>query len=205
MAKASTRGFDAGREHLGYVYGQALLGAAEKAGVTEQVMGELDSLVDDVLKKLPKLRDVLSAPKVTAYEKERLIDKVLGGRASRVLAHGLKVMARHGRLDCIGDVRDAFHKLLNELRGRVEVIVRVATPIDDAQLKLIGDRLRAMLKKDVELKVQIRPEILGGIIVKVGDTLYDGSVVAKLDQMRVKALANSERELRQALDRFVAV
>ena len=47
--------------------------------------------------------------------------------------------------------------------------------------------------------------MLGGIVVKVGDTLYDGSVIAKLDQMRSKALVNTERELRQSLDRFVAV
>jgi F-type H+-transporting ATPase subunit delta len=202
MAEA-TRGFDAGREHLGHVYGQALLGAAEKAGVTEQVMAELDSLVDDVLEKLPNLRDVFAAPKVTAEEKERILDKILGG-ASRVLLQGLKVMARHGRLDCVRDVRLAFRKLLNELRGRVEVLVRVATPISDAQLSQIADKLRGMLKKDVDIKMEVRPEILGGIIVKVGDTLYDGSVIAKLDQMRSKALANTEKELRTALERFVA-
>jgi F-type H+-transporting ATPase subunit delta len=202
MAEA-TRGFDAGREHLGHVYGQALLGAAEKAGVTEQVMAELDSLVDDVLEKLPNLRNVFAAPKVTAEEKERILDKILGG-ASRVLLQGLKVMARHGRLDCVRDVRLAFRKLLNELRGRVEVLVRVATPISDAQLSQIADKLRGMLKKDVDIKMEVRPEILGGIIVKVGDTLYDGSVVAKLDQMRSKALVNTEKELRAALERFVA-
>ena len=202
MAQA-TRGFDAGREHLGHVYGQALLGAAGKAGVTEQVMAELDSLVDDVLEKLPNLRNVFAAPKVTAEEKERILDKILGG-ASRVLLQGLKVMARHGRLDCVRDVRLAFRKLLNELRGRVEVLVRVATPISDAQLSQIADKLRGMLKKDVDIKMEVRPEILGGIIVKVGDTLYDGSVVAKLDQMRSKALVNTEKELRAALERFVA-
>ena len=203
MAEA-TRGFDAGREHLGHIYGQALLGAAEKAGVTEQVMAELDSLVDDVLEKLPSLRDVLSAPKVSVEDKERFIDKALGGRTSQTLISGLKVMARHGRLDCIRDVRKAFRKLLNELRGRVEVLVRVATPISDAQLGQIADKLRGMLKKDVDIKMEVRPEILGGIIVKVGDTLYDGSVIAKLDQMRSKALANTEKELRAALERFVA-
>lgn len=203
MAEA-TRGFDAGREHLGQIYGQALIGAAEKAGVTEQVMAELDSLVDDVLEKLPSLRDVLSAPKVSVEDKERFIDKALGGRASPTLISGLKVMARHGRLDCIRDVRKAFRKLLNELRGRVEVLVRVATPISDAQLGQIADKLRGMLKKDVDIKMEVQPEILGGIIVKVGDTLYDGSVIAKLDQMRSKALANTEKELRAALERFVA-
>src|SRR5689334_13374337 len=112
MAKANTRGFDAGREHLGTVYAQALLGAAEKAGATDQVADELDSLVG-VLDRLPSLRDVLSAPKVTVEDKERLIDKALGS-ASRVLINGLKVMARHGRLDCVRDVQKAYRRLLNE-------------------------------------------------------------------------------------------
>ena len=202
MAEA-TRGFDAGREHLGHVYGQALLGAAEKAGVTEQVMSELDSLVDDVLEQLPNLRDLLSAPKVPVEDKERILQKILGG-ASPVLVQGLRVMARHGRLDCVRDVRIAFRKLLNELRGRVEVVVRVAAAVSDAELQQIAAKLRSMLKKEVVLKVEVRPEILGGIIVKVGDTLYDGSVVAKLDQMRSKALVTTEKELRAALERFVA-
>jgi F-type H+-transporting ATPase subunit delta len=204
MAKSSHRGFDAGREHLGYVYGQALLGAAEKAGETDAVMEQLDSLVDDVLEKLPQLRDVLSAPKVNVEVKERFIDKAIGGRASKVLINGLKVMARHGRLDCVRDVRAAYRKLLNELRNRVELIVRVATEIGPEQLAAIGDKLRTMLKKEVDLKVEVRPEILGGIIVKVGDTLYDGSVISKLDQMRDKALVNTEKELRAAMERFVA-
>ena len=203
MAKASTRGFDAGREHLGQVYGQALLGAAEKAGVTDQVAEELDSLVA-VLDRLPNLRDVFTAPKVTVEDKERMIDKALGS-ASRVLINGLKVMARHGRLDCVRDVRTAYRRLLNEFRNRLAVEVRVAAPISDAQLGQITGRLRAMLGKEVDVTVSVRPEMLGGIVVKVGDTLYDGSLIAKLDQMRSKALVNTERELRQSLDRFVAV
>jgi F-type H+-transporting ATPase subunit delta len=203
MANASTRGFDAGREHLGYVYGQALLGAAEKAGVSEQLMTELDSLVDDVLEKLPNLRDLLSAPKVPLEDKKRILDKILAG-ATPVLIKGLTVMARHGRLDCVRDVRIAYRRLLNELRGRVEVNVRVATAVSDAELGQIADRLRQMLKKDVVLKVEVHPEILGGVIVKVGDTLYDGSVIARLDQMRSKTLASTEKELRAALERFVA-
>jgi F-type H+-transporting ATPase subunit delta len=204
MAEASTRGFDAGREHLGHVYGQALLGAAEKAGVSEQVMTELDSLVDDVLEKLPNLRDLLSAPKVPLEDKKRILDKILAG-AAPVLIKGLTVMARHGRLDCVRDVRIAYRRLLNELRGRVEVNVRVATAVSDSELAQIADRLRQVLKKEVVLKVEVHPEILGGVIVKVGDTLYDGSVIAKLDQMRSKTLATTEKELRAALERFVAV
>jgi F-type H+-transporting ATPase subunit delta len=203
MAKASQRGFDAGREHLGMVYAQALLGASEKAGVTEQVMGELDSLVVDVLDKLPNLRHVLTAPKVEVQQKERLIDRALGNKASKVLVNALKVMARHSRLDVIGDVRTAFRKLYNELRNRVEVDVRSAAPLDSQALEQIRQRLRAMLNRDVDVKVKVDPELLGGIVVRVGDTLLDGSLKTKLNLMREKALRSTEQRLRSTLDQFV--
>lgn len=203
MAKASQRGFDAGREHLGKVYAQALLGASEKAGVTDRVMSELDSLVVDVLEKLPKLREVLSAPKVELQEKERLIDRALGTKASKVLVNALKVMARHGRLDVVGDVRKAFRKLYNELRNRAEVEVRTAAPLDAAAYEQIAQRLRSMLKSDVELNVDVDPTLLGGIVVRVGDTLLDGSLKTKLNMMRDQALRGTEQRLRSTLDQFV--
>jgi F-type H+-transporting ATPase subunit delta len=200
---AKTRAFDAGREHLGTVYAQALLGAAEKAGEAEQVMDELDAFVTEVLDPLPKLAMALSAPKVTLGDKENLIDRALGGKVSNVLTYALKVMARHGRLDCVRDVRRAYRRLYNQLRGRVEVSVRVAAPISQGEIDQIAQRLRAMLGKEVDIDLQVRPEILGGIIVKVGDTLYDGSITVRLSQIREKALASTERQLRQSLDRFI--
>jgi F-type H+-transporting ATPase subunit delta len=210
MAQASQRGFDAGREHLGTVYAQALLGASEKAGITEQVMAELDSLVNDVFLKLPSFQQILSAPKIPTEEKERLIERVFANetgtvRASKVLVNALKVMARHGRIDVLTDVRDSFRRLFNELRGRVEVQVRSASALDNGALEQIAQQLRARLGRQVDLKVTVDPELLGGIVVRVGDTLLDGSLKTKLNSMREKALRRTEQTLRTALDRFVAV
>ncbi len=201
---AKTRSFDAGREHLGHVYAQALIGAAEKEGLTEQVMQELDSIVIDVLDRVPNLLQALSAPKVKLEDQERIIDKSFGA-ASPVLVHALKVMARHGRLEVLREVHAASRKIYNQLRGRVEVQVRVASPISSEVQAQVANRLRGMLGKEVDLQVEIRPEILGGMIVQVGDTLYDASLVAQLDQMRHKALSVTEREFRSSTERFVAV
>src|SRR5690348_13862543 len=102
MAQANKQpGFDAGREHLGRVYAQAIFASAEKTGETARVMDELDLLVDEVLVRTPKLAEALSTPRVHVADKENLIDKALGGRASQVLVRGLKVMARHGRLNIV--------------------------------------------------------------------------------------------------------
>lgn len=204
MAKTSTRGFEAGREHLATVYAQALLGASEKSGNTEQVMLELDSLVDDVLNRLPQLSALLSSPRVSVEDKDSVLDRAIGGQASRVLVHGLKVMARHGRLDVLRDMRDAFRKLYNQLRGKVEVQVRSPAPLDAGMQTQIADRLRAMLKRDVELKTQVDPDLLGGLVVRVGDMLYDGSLKTRLNLMRERTLRSAEQALRARLDRFVS-
>jgi F-type H+-transporting ATPase subunit delta len=203
MAQAE-RGFDPGREHLGTVYAQALLGASEKQGVTDQVMDELDSLVTDVWEKTPSLKGVFTSPKISPEEKERLIQRAFAGQASRVLVNGLKVMARHGRLEVLAAVRQAFRRLYNELRGRLEVYVRSASELSPGMREEITNRLRGMLGKEVDLHVQVDPELLGGIVVRVGDTLLDGSLKTKLNQMRSAALQRTEQSLRTSLDRFVA-
>src|SRR5689334_22974379 len=101
MADNQQSGFDPGREHLGEVYAQALLGAAEKAGVTEGVVAELGSFVEDVLDKLPQIKATLFSLRVTPQEKAAILDKAFGGKMSVQLLNFLKVLARHQRMDAV--------------------------------------------------------------------------------------------------------
>src|SRR6478609_6477693 len=101
MADASNNAnsFDAGKQHLGKVYTKAILAAAGKNA--PRVLEELESLVNDVLKKLPQLQAVLSSPRVDVDAKEAMLDKAFGKSMSPVLLRSLKVIARHNRLDCL--------------------------------------------------------------------------------------------------------
>src|SRR3954447_26703284 len=87
---------DAGRQHLGTVYAKALLAAAEKSGQADQVVEELESLVTDVLDRLPQLDAALKSPRLTHEERMPLIDKALGGRLLPTLLTFLKVVSKHG-------------------------------------------------------------------------------------------------------------
>src|SRR5688500_16298164 len=104
---------DSGHQHLGSVYAKALLGAAESAGQSQQVLEELESLVADVLDKLPQLDAAFASPRLSAEEKSALIDRSFGGRVSKTLLHFLKVVARHGRLDTLRAILQAARKLYN--------------------------------------------------------------------------------------------
>jgi F-type H+-transporting ATPase subunit delta len=194
--------FDQGREHLGHEYGKALLGAAQKAGEIDRVLEELESLVDDVLNKLPQFDATLSSPRVDSAEKVRMIDAAFKGKMSPLLLNFLKVLVKHDRFGSIRAIRRAARKVYNELRGRMEVTVRTATPLSNPLRQTIVDRLKAQLGKEIDLKTQVDPELLGGIVVKIGDTLYDGSLKNRLERTRGVALEATMASISRATERF---
>lgn len=194
--------FDSGRQYLGKVYAKALLGATEKTGKTDAVLAELDSLVHDVLAKLPKLSALLDSPRVPSEEKVKILDRAFAHQMSKELLNFLKVASKHGRLDCLAAINAAAKDLYNELRGRVEVQVRTAEPVGPEQLDKIANQLRLALKRDVELRVAVDPALLGGLVVRIGDTVYDGSVANRLRRLRDETLDKTAIQIRQALDRF---
>ena len=193
---------DPGRQQIGTVYAKAILGAAEKQGLTDAVLEELQSLVEDVLDKLPLLREALQSPRLDAEQKIALLDKAFAGKMLPALLTSLKVVARHGRLDCLRAILSEAKKLHNEIRGRVEVRVVTATPLGGPLRDQIAQRLTAMLGKQVVLRADVDPEMLGGITVRVGDTVLDGSVAARLAMMRSAAVENTAARFREKLQRF---
>jgi F-type H+-transporting ATPase subunit delta len=194
--------FDQGREHLGTVYAKALLGAAQKAGKIEPVMEELESVVVDVLNKLPQWEATLASPRVPTEDKLRMLDQAFRGKMSTTMLHFLKVLTEHGRFDCLRAVRHAARHLYNQMRGRIEVEIRTAQPLSNPLRQTIADRLKGLLGKEVELTTEVRPELLGGIVVKVGDTLYDGSLANQLERTRAQAIEATMQSIRRSVDRF---
>jgi F-type H+-transporting ATPase subunit delta len=204
MAKSRTNHdiADAGRQHLGMVYAKALLGAAEKIGQADVVVEELEALVSDVLNKLPQLDEVLKTPKLTPEERLPILDKAFAGRLSPTLLTFLKVVSRHGRLDCLRAIARAARKQLNTARGRIEVIVETAHPLSNPlQARLIA-RLTELLGRQVILTTSVNEDLLGGLVVRVGDTVYDASLAAQLKRMEAVTLDHTKQTIRQSVERF---
>jgi F-type H+-transporting ATPase subunit delta len=195
--------FDPGREHLGEVYAKALLGATEKAGVSEAVLAELESFIKDVLDKLPQLAQTLFSLRVKHEEKAALLDKAFGGKMNPSLLNFLKVLSRHNRLDVVRHVLHCAQNQLNQLRGRLDVFVTSAAPVNGAQLDQIKARISQMQGKDVILHTKVDPDLLGGIKVRIGDKVYDSSLATQLKRMKEVALDHTEQQIRASLGRFV--
>jgi len=193
---------DAGRQHLGTVYAKALLGAAEKAGQADQVVDELDSLVADVLDNQPRVDAILTSPRLTHEERLPILNKAFGGKLSPTLMTFLKVVSKHGRLDSLRAIARAARKQLNTIRGRVEVLVETAYPLSNPIRDRITARLSELLHRQVILTTRINEELLGGLVVRVGDTVYDASLAASLKRMQQVTLEHTKQTIRDSIERF---
>lgn len=204
MAESSqVQDMDIDRQRLGATYAKALLGATgsdQASGVAE----ELESLVDDVLCKVSGIEELLASPRIDTDEKAQMIDRMFGGRVSDEVLKFLKVLNRHGRLDCIRQVARAVRDGVNESVGRLAVNVTTAEPVDSSVTDRIAEVLKNSLGADVEIKSFVDAKIIGGLMVKVGDKVFDGSVSNKLARLRTEAIQKTAQQMRSESARFAA-
>jgi F-type H+-transporting ATPase subunit delta len=184
------------------VYAEALLNSAEKRGIDGVVTEQLDSLVQDVFKLQPRLETLLSSAAVRRDEKERILRSALGRQANELFLDFLMVLNRHDRLDLLRSLWIVYHEMRDQRMNRVRVTVRSATPLDDGQRHHILEQLRIILKREPVLQVLVDAELLGGLVIQVGDWLYDGSVRTQLERIRNQLLTRSSHEIQSRRDRF---
>jgi F-type H+-transporting ATPase subunit delta len=196
--------FDPHRQHVGTVYAKGLVGAAQAAGTTPAVLAELDRLIDDVVVQVPDFERLLGSPRIRLSEKVRILDRLFAPAMNPLLLNFLKVVARHGRTDCLPEIRSAARKCWNELRGRVEVRITAATALDTQARGEVEGHLTRALGRPVELLVTVDPELLGGMVIRIGDTVYDGSLDHQLQRLQADALGRADQLVHASISQFLA-
>ncbi|HEV8002907.1 MAG TPA: ATP synthase F1 subunit delta [Planctomycetaceae bacterium] len=183
-------------------YADALLDAAGAAGGSDAVLEELGSFVDDVLGKLPDLRDILFSRVIGRDEKIRLIDQVIAPRATPIVTNFLRVLVRHDRLELVPLImREA--RLRHETRsGKQRVQIKTALPLSDLAKEQLRKRLAESLPFDPILETQVDPSLIGGIVIRVADTVYDSSLATRVAQLRERIQQRSLHEIQSGRDRF---
>jgi len=193
---------DVGVEHIAAVYAKALLDAVQNIDQAAARIEEFDALIADVFDRFPKLESVLVSPLVSPDEKAGILDRVLKGRASDVLVNFLKVVAQHDRLDCLRAIHSQTHALYNQLRNRISVKLTTAVPLSSGEATRIVAGLRAQLGGEPVLEQQVDPDLIGGAVLRVGDTVYDGSIANQLLNLRQQMIDRNAHEIQGRRDRF---
>lgn len=173
-------------------YAEALLALAQRAGDAAG-WGELISGLAAAVEQDPRLFRFLEAPQVEAEQKKAVLSRALADHAPRHFVLFLAKLVDNRRQMLLPAVAVEYHNLLDQALGRVHARVTVAREVDDATRKAIAEELSRSLGQQVIPHVQVNPEILGGVVVRVGDTVMDGSVRRRLSTLRRQMLSAPQR------------
>jgi len=172
-------------------YAEALLALARKANALD-AWGSMISAVSDAVERDPRLANFLAAPQVPEAQKNQIIEKAFGPVLPKLLVRFLQKLVDNRRQTLIPEIAVEYANLVDETEGRVHAQVTLAREASEADRALIAKRLSERLGKVVVPHLHVNPAILGGVIVKVGDTVMDGSVKKRLATLRSR-LASAGR------------
>ena len=136
------------------------------------------------------LRAFLASPRVTVAQKAKIVGDAFGKRMPPKFVRFLQAVVMHRRQSLLHDIAIDYLSLVDEMTGRVHARVQVAREVSDARQHEIAKDLGRITGKKVVPHFTVQPRIIGGIIVKIGDTVMDGSVARRLASLRQKVLSS---------------
>lgn len=172
---------------LALTYARSLLELANESGQTQDLANDVDAL-GQVLEENPAFVAFLKDPGIGHEERDAALARIFAGKLNPLLDRFLRLMSERGRLGMLPQIADAFEHLLDEQLGKVEVDVTVAERLSESELDDVRRRVSQALKKDAVVHQYVDEEIIGGMILRVGDQVLDASVRRQLDAMRQRLL-----------------
>jgi len=151
--------------------------------MVEDTLGELEEILD-LARADARFGEFFASRSLNAKARAASLERIFKGRVSEFTYAFLQILNAKGRIGHISAVVAAFDSIVQEKFGRVEVDVYTAAPLDASGVQTLRDRLGASLKKDVVLHPFVEPSMLGGVKVRIGDQLVDGSVATRLRKMK---------------------
>jgi len=128
------------------------------------------------------MREAIDSPNLSVTEQANLFIQVCEGQLDDQGNNFVKLLAENRRLTLFPEIAALFEELRADAEGTLEATVISAKPMSEAQQKEMADALKARFNRDVVLKVEVDESIVGGAIIRAGDTVIDGSVRGKLEQ-----------------------
>jgi F-type H+-transporting ATPase subunit delta len=168
-------------------YVAALYDAAAEAKAVELVESDL-GLIAYTLENTHELEEALLQPLIPSEKKKQIAQKVFGDKVHHVTLHYLFLIIDMGRAEVIKETEVEYVRVANERRGIVAAEVRSATELTSEQTAALKDRLQVYTGKSVDMKFTKDDSLIGGVSVRIGDTVLDGSVAGYLARLKEQLL-----------------
>ncbi len=183
---------------LAQVYARSLYELAEQAGGREKILEVAEELEQtcELVRSDKAFGEFLGSPIIDRARRGGALGKIFHGRVTDLVLRFLLVLTRKGRLGHLESIADAFDQLVHESFGRVEVDVYTPGDLDAEQLDSLKKRIGTALEKEPILHHYADPSLLGGLMLRIGDQLIDGSVAGRLRRMRQGLLSSGGPALR---------
>ncbi len=164
-------------------YARAVLADAERDNLIGVVSGDLET-VGRLVRDSREFRRLITSPVVSAEKKMRILDELLGPRLCKETMAFLHMLVNKHREPLLADIIDQFASLRNEKLGIVAVEVMSAVALTPSQEQALSERLERYTQKKVQTHYSLDPALRGGMVVRIGDTVLDGSVIHQLALLR---------------------
>ena len=169
-------------EEIAQVYARSLFEVASENDEIDDIREQLGQFVS-AMEEDRDLQVFFFSPYFSTKEKEDALDRAISG-ADESFVNFLKLLIENHRMPVIFRVRRAYEALWEEANRLLPVSVTSAVELDEETVRQLGDRIADQTGRRVELSAHVDPDILGGIVVRVGDSILDASVRNRLDQLR---------------------
>jgi len=165
-------------------YSAALADVVLGSGETDTVKAELASW-GELFSQSTDLQTVFSNPAITYLNKEKVLEGLIAKiKPSKTTANFLKVLLQIGRLADLGEINERFVAVLEERGGRITAEVTSARELPAGERSEFESNLKKLTGKQVKVNYAINKDIIGGVVTRIGSTVYDGSVKTKLENLK---------------------
>jgi F-type H+-transporting ATPase subunit delta len=169
-------------EEIASVYARSLFEVAQEQDKLDKIHDELGEFAD-ALNESRQLQVFLFSPYFSTKEKSEGLDKAISG-ADETFVNFLKLLIEKHRMPVVFRVRAEFDKLWEDENRLLPVTVTSAVELPKSTVKQIGDRIAEQTDRKVDLSANVDPDILGGIVVRVGNSVLDASIRHRLETFR---------------------
>jgi F-type H+-transporting ATPase subunit delta len=167
-------------------YASALADVALERGEAPEIQSELQAWAD-LLASNPGLQEVFRNPTIALDKKRALLNKLIERTKPRpTTTNFLKVLLQNQRLTEIPEINRKFTEILDERAGMIAAVVTTAGPVPAGSQASLRTKLTELTGKKVRVDFEQDPELIGGLVARIGSTVYDGSVRNQLQQMKEK-------------------
>lgn len=171
-------------------YASALADVVMKSGDTVTVRDELDKW-GEMLSANDNLADVFANPSIAHARKEGVLEGLIKRTSpTKTTSNFLRVLLENNRLTDLAAINEKFESVIEERSGRIKAFVSSAHELSDGQKNELKSNLEKLTGKKVQLNFEIDPELIGGVVTRVGSTVYDGSVRTQLEHLREQLVSS---------------